>query len=144
VSGTFNRELMARLRRELKQRRDEIIEHAETVMGSAMEVGAVKTQDYLEGATTRTGEFRETYLGGLPGRHLTGEMVSEVNYEDTPFEIDGDVRVFAFGWFPGHFQPYFYEQDVGEGNIPPARALERAYADAKAHVRQNMQRAVSG
>jgi hypothetical protein len=145
VSFRVNKSFTNRLRNQILARREEVLLSAGLVMSEAVALGGAHLQDYLEAAVTRTGEFREAYLGGLPGRHDTGNMVGSVSYEGDdgqPFEQHGDVRVFAFGWFKGDFEDYFYAQDTGEGNIPAANAMEAAYEDAKQYVRGRMPAAV--
>jgi hypothetical protein len=147
VTSTYNPRAIARLRAQVDARCAEILLAARTVMSEAVADGALRLQDNLEAAVTETGSRRATYFGGFPGRHETGEMVGSIGYEGEdgqPYEDDGRVETFAFGWFPGNFRDYFYEQDVGEGNIPAADAMEPAFEDAKKYVREHMPFAVGG
>lgn len=141
---TFSRGVMRKLERQMEARREEILATARGVMLRAVEEGAVALQDQLELADTKTGRRRELLYGGFPGRHDTGNMVGSIDYDEgKPFEVDGDVEIYAFGWYAGQFEDYFYAQDVGEGRIPAARGLEVGYARAIQVIRQNMPKAVA-
>lgn len=130
------------MKRRLVERADSIKAEMIEALEDAIEQGAVKTQDYLEAAVTKTGLARvemasqpSMALGGedfsasvFPGRHVTGNMVGSVSYEvrnPRAREVTG-----VFGWWGANYEEYFYEQDQGVGNIPAARALPRAYLEA--------------
>lgn len=126
-----------------------LIEHKEQIKGDVLEAlefaitrGAVLTQDHLEAAVTKTGLARvqmaanpSMALGGedfsataFPGRHVTGNMIGSVSHEIRNARARQVTGV--FGWWGQNYQDYFVEQDLGVGNIPPARALPFAYLQA--------------
>lgn len=126
------------LRAGLREQLEDFQQRSRNAFGDAVAIGAEKLVDFLEGAITYTGIQRMLLEGGNPGRHKTGTMVSSVSFEREPFYVEGSKEIFAFGWFPGHFQDYFEDQDVGNDGIPAARAMTRATAVAIRRARQNM------
>jgi hypothetical protein len=126
----------------VKRRGEELRECALEITEQAVAMGAVATQDLLEDAVTPTGLRREAERGGFPGRHDSGEMVGSVSYE---VRHPRARRVWGvFGWWGSNFEDYFRDQDLGEGNIPPARALPQAYLRAEQFFRARMRRLVQG
>lgn len=111
-------------------------EGALIVLEEVIEEGAVDVQDLLEAAVTRTGRARERLLGGFPGRHDTGNMVGSVSYEIR--DRRSRVVTGVFGWWGANFERYFRDQDLGEGNIPAARALPQAMAKAREEFRRRI------
>lgn len=108
----------------------------------SIEEGAVLTQDFLEAAVTRTGEERAAERGGFPGRHDTGNMVGSVSYE---IRDARSRRVWGvFGWWGGNFEQYMRDQDLGEGNIPAARALPQAFYRVRENFSRRMRDLVKG
>lgn len=92
----------------------------------SVDEGTLALQDFLEAAHTKTGLYREEYLGGFPGRHRSGEMVASISNNTSNPEYDGKRTIMAFGWFAGQFREYFIEQDLGVGGIPAANAMRDA------------------
>lgn len=108
----------------------------------AAEYGGAALQDLLEGAMTTTGKLRQK-RGGLPGRHLTGNMVASVSFEARSFSRSQLRSV--FGWWGANYEDYFYVQDkTGEaedgGTLPPARALQPAAIAARIQFQRLMKR----
>lgn len=97
--------------------------------------GGMWTQDYLEAATTRTGRARAE-SGGFPGRHDSGNMIASVSAEVRNPRARRVIGV--FGWWGANFEQYFRDQDLGEGNIPAARALPQAFYRAREAFRRRM------
>ncbi|MDF2915907.1 MAG: hypothetical protein K0S70_124 [Microbacterium sp.] len=134
----------------LVTRRDELRSDLTEALEDSIERGAMLTQDNLEEAVTRTGIRRveqatnpSMALGGedfsasaFPGRHVTGNMVGSVSHEvRTPRarRVTG-----VFGWWGSNYEDYFRDQDLGEGNIPAARALPMAYIQALSMFRERV------
>lgn len=127
----------------LRDRHDKLIAGAERALALSTLDGAVHVQDLLEEATTATGRSREEKRGGFPGRHDTGNMVASVNENGETPEIEGSAVWGSFGWFPGEFEAYFEEQDLGEGNIPAADALPGAFVYAREKFIRRIRQAVA-
>jgi len=102
--------------------------------------GAALTEELLELAITPTGLIREErgVRGGRPGRHLTGNMVDKISHNADSLHDMANRVIGSFGWFAGEFEQYFRDQDLGEGNIPAARALPTAYEFALQAFRRRM------
>lgn len=133
---------MATLQLEVKKKAETFKADAQLALELSIEDGAVYTQDNLEAAHTRTGQKREERGEGLPGRHDSGNMVGSLSYEvRTP-----RARIVwgVFGWWGANFEQYFRDQDLGEGNIPAARALPAAYIRARENFRRRMRNVVRG
>lgn len=129
---------------QVKVRRDRLKREAQRALEKSVTEGAVETQDILEAAVTRTGLRRQEGAGGLPGRHKTGNMVGSISHDgDNPY-IAGPVVVASFGWFSGEFEPYFRDQDLGQGNIPAARGLAGGFTLARENFRRRLGRIVQG
>lgn len=126
----------------VKAHRDEIVANATEALRITLEEGAVMTQDLLEDAHTRTGLAREE-RGGFPGRHDSGNMVGSISYTEK-FSKLAKIISGAFGWFPGEFEQYMRDQDLGEGDIPAARALPQASAQAETNFKRRMRAVVKG
>lgn len=130
------------LGRKLEKRRDELRADLNEALERAVEIGGVATQDNLEAAVTRTGRRREEEEGGLPGRHLTGNMVGSVSFD---VEDQSQPRVWGrFGWWGSNYENYFRDQDLGEGKIPAARALPNAFVQAREYFRGRLGRIMRG
>lgn len=124
----------------ITQRGEAIKAGAIEALELSIEEGAIATQDFLEDAVTRTGLERQESRGGFPGRHDTGNMVGSISYEVR--ERRSKVIWGVFGWLGADFERYFREQDdpgFGPGNIPPARALPRAYVIARERLRERLE-----
>ena len=131
-----------RLTVEVRKSRDQLVDESIEALRLSVEEGALLTQDLLEQATTKTGEKRAE-LGGFPGRHDSGNMIASTSFTDK-FRRGAAIIWGAFGWFAGEFEQYFKDQDLGEGNIPAARALPQAYARAEAAFKRRMRDVVRG
>lgn len=107
----------------------------------SVEDGAWWTQDNLEAAVTPTGQ-RRAERGGFPGRHRSGNMVGSLSYEVR--SPRAKIVWGVFGWWAANFEAYFRDQDLGEGNIPAARALPQAYIRAREAFRKRMRDVVRG
>lgn len=129
--------------RDMRVSADSIKAEANEALLASAEKGAVKLQDYLEAATTPTGERRVAAGGISAGRHDTGTMVGAVNYSDR-VRRQGTVSFAQWGWFADVFQQYFRDQDEGAGKIPAARALFNSFVFAREDFRQRMRRVVKG
>lgn len=125
---------MGHASRRVEQRAQAIEHGAEIILEEVVAKGATQTQDLLEGAVTRTGLARQE-VGGLPGRHDTGTMVDRVGHETRK---RGSVTIGVFGWWGSFFERYFRDQDLGEGNIPAARALPAAEVRAREELRRRI------
>lgn len=125
-----------------RQQGDEIKADATKILEESIELGANLTQDFLEDAETSTGRRRAREEGGFPGRHDSGEMVGSVSHEVRGRRAK--VVVGVFGWWDANYQSYFRDQDLGEGNIPAARALPQAFLRAEAAFRAGMRDLVRG
>jgi hypothetical protein len=90
-------------------------------LADAVDHGTLEIQDALEAAVTPTGE-RRAEQGGFAGRHKTALMVASISNNSHNPEYDGERTVMAMGWFPGNFEEYFIEQDLGLNGIPAAHA----------------------
>lgn len=138
------------MERLMVRRRDQIRSELTEALEETIAKGAVRTQDNLEAAVTRTGERRveqaahpSMALGGedfsasaFPGRHVTGNMVGAVSFElrnPRARRVDG-----VFGWWGANYEDYFRDQDQGAGNIPAARALPMAYIQARDEFRERV------
>jgi hypothetical protein len=97
--------------------------------------GVEVTRANLLAAHTMTGRAREEFAGGLPGRYVTGAMYDAIADDHEHPEVSGDTIWMAFGWFAGNMEPYFLDQEQGEGNIPAANALPPAEVTAISQVR---------
>jgi len=139
---------------EVKERADDMKKQAVEALELSIEEGARATQDNLEAATTRTGlarargqamvfdPMRSDTAGTFPGRHDSGNMVGSVSSEvRTP---RAKIVWGVFGWWGANYEEYFRDQDLGEGNIPAARALPQAEVMARENFRRRMQRIVDG
>lgn len=130
----------------VKAHRDQIVNELTEALQLALEHGAAYTQENLEAAETRTGVRRvETGKGAYAGRHLTGKMVGAVSASDLS-NINRRMKLVmgAFGWFSGDFEQYMRDQDLGEGNIPAARALPQAFARSREEFRASAARIIQG
>lgn len=123
------------IEKDLQQRKKEIKANALIALELTIEEGAVDTQDGLEAATTPTGE-RRAARGGFPGRHDSGNMVGSLSYEIR--NAAAQLVTGVFGWWGENFEKYFSDQDLGEGNIPAARALPTAFDRAIQKFRARM------
>ena len=126
----------------MKQRGENLKSDAAMILEEVVEQGAGWTQDNLEAATTRTGLARASERGGFPGRHETGNMVGSVSHEVRSRRAK--VVWGVFGWWGANFERYFRDQDLGEGNIPAARALPQAYMRARDIFSRRMRELVRG
>ena len=139
----------------------EIVQHSKNLKAQSLEAlelsideGAREIQDNLEAATTKTGlarargqamvfdPMRSDTAGTFPGRHDSGNMVGSVSSEvRTP---RAKIVWGVFGWWGDNYDAYFRDQDLGEGNIPSARALQQADVVARENFRRRMQAIVNG
>lgn len=124
------------MQQDLRERRALLRQRALRALEDSVEEGAAYTRDNLEDAHTRTG-LRRAESGGLPGRHDTGEMVGAVGAEVR--EPSANPVWGVFGWWGSNYQRYFRDQDLGEGNIPAARALPAAFLRAQENFRARLQ-----
>jgi hypothetical protein len=127
------------LGRRISERAQVLKSSAIDALEMSIEEGAILTQDFLEDAVTPTGREREE-RGGFPGRHDTGNMVGSISYEVRDRKAKRTWGV--FGWWGANFERYFREQDepgFGPGNIPPAKALPRAYVIARERLRERLE-----
>lgn len=132
---------MGTLSMRLRERGENLKARSLDALEQSVAEGGMYTQDNLEAATTRTGEKRAE-RGGFPGRHDTGNMVGSVSYE---VENPRAKLVWGrFGWWGSNFEKYFRDQDLGEGNIPAARALPNAFFRARENFRKRMREVVRG
>lgn len=132
------------LGRKFEERGQTLKSQAVQALEKTVEEGADMTQDLLEDAVTRTGLARQA-RGGFPGRHRTGNMVGSVSFEVN--DKRSKIVMGRFGWWGANFERYFREQDdpgFGPGNIPPARALPRAYVAAREKLRERLDAIVRG
>jgi len=132
---------MYSLQIEVKQRGENLKAEAARALELSVEEGAIETQDLLEKATTPTGD-RRAERGGFPGRHDTGNMVGSISYGLQ--NARAKIMWGFFGWAKGDFERYMRDQDLGEGNIPAARALPQAYIRARENLRKRMVAIVHG
>lgn len=131
---------MKTLQIEIRKRQGNIKERGTEALEITIEEGAGYIQDNLEDAVTRTGLARAEQ-GGFPGRHKSGNMISDVSHE---IRNKRSKRVWGvFGWWAENFERYFRDQDQGEGDIPAARALPQAEVVARERFRQRMRDIVS-
>lgn len=144
------------MERTLVRRRDRLRVDLREALGKSVELGGKLTQDNLEAAVTKTGRRRvemaanpSMALGGedfsstaFPGRHVSGNMVGSVSNE---VRNPGARQVTGvFGWWGQNYEDYFRDQDLGAGNIPPARALPMAYIQALEDFRQRVRDIANG
>jgi hypothetical protein len=130
------------LQLEVKRRGENFKGEALDALEESIAEGGGYTQDILEAAVTPTGLARQAESGGFPGRHDTGNMVGGVSYEVR--SPRSKVVWGVFGWWGGNFEQYIRDQDLGEGNIPAARALPQAMVRARENFRRRMRDLVSG
>lgn len=134
-----------RLTMKIKERGEELRNESIEALALSVAEGGVYVQDNLEAAHTRTGRRRAEESGGLPGRHDSGNMVGSVSYDESS-DVPTRAKVvwMRFGWWGVNFEQYFRDQDLGEGNIPAARALPQAYLRARENFRRRMRDVVRG
>lgn len=120
---------------DLRERRATMRQRGLQALQMSIEEGEAYTRDNLEDAHTRTG-LRRAETGGLPGRHETGNMVDSVASEVR--EPSANPVWGVFGWWGANYERYFREQDLGEGNIPAARALPAAFLRAQENFRARL------
>lgn len=133
---------MHQLQMRVKQRGANLKTDSLVALSLSIEEGADYTQDNLEAAVTRTGLAREERGEGFPGRHETGNMVGAVSNEIR--SPRAKIVWGVFGWWGANFEQYFRDQDLGEGNIPAARALPQAEVRARENFRRRMRNVVRG
>lgn len=133
---------MGHLQMRVKERSENLKADLREALEISVEHGGMYVQDNLEAATTRTGIRRAEERGGFPGRHDTGNMVGSVSAE---VRNPRAKRVWGvFGWWGVNYEAYFRDQDLGEGNIPAARALPQAFFRAREEFRRRVRRIVQG
>jgi hypothetical protein len=136
---------IAKMQLRVKEAGEDYKERSIDALEISVAEGGLFTQDYLEAAVTKTGLAREEATGGFPGRHLSANMVGSISYDDrTRVSTRAKLVLMAFGWFPGEFEQYFRDQDLGEGNIPAARALPQAFLRARENFRARMALVAAG
>ena len=140
---------LGKLEIELKERVQGLKQAAIEALEMTVDEGAEETVNNLEAATTKTGRKRAQggamALGGadrFPGRHETGNMVHSVRSEVR--DESSDVVWGVFGWWGDQYEEYFRDQDLGEGNIPAARALPQAAAFARQQFEERMRAVIDG
>jgi hypothetical protein len=120
-------------------------DRANEALAMTVEEAANDTQDILEAAITKTGRERvRSGTGQFAGRHDTGNMVGSVSHNGDRLQRLGKIVVGAWGWFASDFEQYFRDQDLGEGRIPAARALEISYIRAVERFKVRMGRVAGG
>jgi len=139
---------MGHLQKQVREQGQSIQANAIEALELSVEEGAVYTQDNLEAAVTKTGRARAAgtpmafdeggvdEVGGFPGRHDSGNMVGSVGHEVRAKRSPKAYGV--FGWWGSNYEDYFRDQDLGEGNIPAARALPQAYNRARENFRRRL------
>lgn len=133
---------MSHLKMRLASRRDDLKSGAERILEQSVDEGAALVQDLLEAAVTPTGLEREAKRGGFPGRHDTGNMVGSVSSEVRNRRSRRVTGV--FGWWGQNYEQYIRDQDLGEGNIPAARALPQAYYRTRDRFAKRMRDLIKG
>lgn len=132
----------------LRNRGENLKARALEALEKSIEEGGAYVQDNLEAAVTKTGLARAQGApmvfddglgdadGRFPGRHETGNMVGAVGNEIRDRRSRRVIGV--FGWWGQNYEDYFKAQDLGEGDIPAARALPQAYGRARENFRRRM------
>lgn len=125
---------------------DGIASQCHAALALTAEEAGVTVQDLLEDgplAFTTTGRERvASGRGQFAGRHVTGNMVGDVSYQE---QSRAKTMLTAwFGWGPGHFQQYYKDQDLGEGNIPAVHALNDAFNEAIVNLERRLRAIASG
>lgn len=129
----------------LKLRAEYVKKEAARALELSVEEGAVALQDNLEAAETKTGRARvSSGRGQFAGRHDSGNMVGGVSHNGDRQKRSGKITWASFGWFSGDFEDYMRSQDLGEGNIPAARAMNAAFVVAREAFLRRMRAVVRG
>jgi hypothetical protein len=136
----------ASMRVTMERRTDDLKRRVAEALAKTADESAAMTQDILEAAVTKTGKARvASGLGRFPGRHATGNMVGSLSFTDlSDISLRSNELVAAYGWFSGEFEAYFRDQDLGEGNIPAARAMPQSFAQGKERLRGRLSDIVKG
>lgn len=133
---------MSTLQMKVREKGERFKRDALEALEQSVDEGGMYLQDNLEAAITPTGLARAESRGGYPGRHDTGNMIASVSAE---VRSPRARRVWGvFGWWGENFEQYFRDQDLGEGKIPAARALNPAYIRARENFRRRMRAIVRG
>lgn len=132
---------MGALRMKIHERGEDFKARSLEALEASIAEGGMYVQDNLEAAVTKTGE-RRAERGGLPGRHDSGNMVGSTSYEVR--NPRARIVTGVFGWWGSNFEAYFRDQDLGEGNIPAARALPNAFFRARENFRRRMRDVARG
>lgn len=136
-------QVIARMGLEIEARKRDIERQVRDALRISLIEGAIKLQDLLEAATTRTGERRVAGGGLSAGRHSTGNMIASISHNADHLPR-GNVVMGSYGWFRAEYEWYFEAQDLGKGKIPAANAMHQAAIYARERYIERVQDIMKG